>query len=106
MRIKDTLTQHFDRVIFDSPPVGVVTDAAILARITDGTILVAKGAQTSKDALSRARRQIAGEGVMILGAILNDLDLSKPGGYGYYYYYSKYGYYYGEDNAKGAPAQG
>jgi hypothetical protein len=27
---------------------------------------------------------------------LNDLDLTKPGGYGYYYYYSKYGYYYGE----------
>ena len=102
LAIKDTLAASFDRVIFDSPPIGVVTDAAILARITDGVIIVARGNGTRKDALARARRQISGEGVHILGAILNDLDLSKPGGYGYYYYYSKYGYYYGEDSAKPA----
>ena len=103
-KIAETLGNAFDRVIFDSPPIGAVTDAAILARLTDGVIIVAKGGATSKDALMRARKQIAGEGVTILGAILNDLDLTKPGGYGYYYYYSKYGYYYGED-ASGSKAQ-
>ena len=104
VHIKDTLLEHFDRVIFDSPPIGVVTDAAILARITDGVVLVARGGGTTKDALARARRQITGEGVHILGVILNDLDLSKPGGYGYFYHYSKYGYYYGDDGAKTARA--
>ena len=104
VHIKDTLLEHFDRVIFDSPPIGVVTDAAILARITDGVVLVARGGGTTKDALARARRQISGEGVHILGVILNDLDLSKPGGYGYFYHYSKYGYYYGDDGAKTARA--
>ena len=49
---------EFDRVIFDSPPLGVVTDASILARITDATMLVAKAGRTSKYALARARRQL------------------------------------------------
>ncbi len=106
-KIVATVAEAYDRVIFDSPPIGLVTDAAILARSVDGTIVVAKGATTSKDALIRARRQLQGEGVNILGAILNDLDLNKPGGYGYnYYYYSKYGYYYGDDaNAKASGAR-
>jgi capsular exopolysaccharide synthesis family protein len=95
------LSASFDRVIFDSPPVGAVTDAAILARLTDGTVLVAKSGRTSRDTLAMARRQVAGDGsVNVLGCILNDLDLSKQGQYGYYYY-SRYGYYsgYGDTSA-------
>jgi capsular exopolysaccharide synthesis family protein len=84
---------EFDRVIFDSPPLGVVTDASILARTTNATILVAKAGRTSKYALARARRQL-GADVNVLGCILNDLNLSKQREYGYYaYYYSRYGYY-------------
>ncbi len=98
--IVDELTKHYDRVIFDSPPVGAVTDASILSRLTSGTVLVAKGGQTSKDALVRARRLLTIASVNVLGCILNDLDLSKRGSYGYYYY-SRYGYYsgYGEKDA-------
>jgi succinoglycan biosynthesis transport protein ExoP len=104
-RIVEELTSRFDRVIFDSPPVGAVTDPAILARLTDGTIFVAKAGRTSKDALTRARRQVASDGrVNLLGCIINDLDVSKQGRYGaYYYYYSRYGTYYGQDEA---PATG
>jgi capsular exopolysaccharide synthesis family protein len=99
-RIVDELTQKFDRVIFDSPPVGAVTDAAILSRLTDGTVLVAKGRHTTRDSLTRAYRQISGEGtVNVLGCILNDLDLSRRGQYGYYYY-SRYGYYYRQEPAE------
>jgi capsular exopolysaccharide synthesis family protein len=93
-----TLAQNFDRLIFDSPPVAAVTDAAILSRLTDGTVMVSKGGRTSKEALRRARRAIAGEGVNILGCVLNDLDLSDKSGYGYYYYYSHYGYYTSDDD--------
>ncbi len=88
------LTDAFDRVIFDSPPVGAVTDASILSRLTDGTILVAKSHRTSKGSLSLARRLLSEGGVNVLGCVLNDLDLSKAGQYGYYYY-SRYGYYGG-----------
>jgi succinoglycan biosynthesis transport protein ExoP len=89
------LASQFDRVVFDSPPLGAVTDAAILARITDATIMVAKAGRTSKYALARARRQVAPHpGVNLLGCVLNDVSLSRQREYGYYsYYYSRYGYY-------------
>jgi succinoglycan biosynthesis transport protein ExoP len=93
----EELESEFDRVLFDSPPLGVVTDASILARITDGTLLVAKAGRTSKYALARARRQLGPE-VNLLGCVLNDLNLSKQREYGYYaYYYSRYGYYSAAD---------
>jgi polysaccharide biosynthesis transport protein len=91
-RIVEQLSERYDRVIFDSPPVGAVTDATILARLTMGTVLVAQSGRTAKDALARARRLLGFSGVNVLGCILNDLDLSKQGSYGYYYY-SRYGYY-------------
>jgi capsular exopolysaccharide synthesis family protein len=95
-RLVEELAEEFDRVIFDSPPLGVVTDASILARITDATMLVVKAGRTSKYALARARRQL-GNDVNILGCVLNDLNLSKQREYGYYaYYYSRYGYYAAE----------
>lgn len=90
-RLVAEVAAHYDRVIFDSPPVGAVTDAAILARLTDGTLLVAKSAVTSRDMLTRARRSLTDENINLLGCILNDLDLTKRGSYGYYYY-SRYGY--------------
>lgn len=95
-KIVADLSSKYDRVIFDSPPVGAVTDAAILARLTQGTILVAKAHQTTRESLTRTFRQISGAGgVNILGCVLNNLDLSKPG-YGYQNYYSRYGYGYRE----------
>jgi capsular exopolysaccharide synthesis family protein len=101
----EELKKNFDRVIFDSPPVGAVTDATILSRLCDGTILVAKGGKTSKEALARARRLLSVSASNVLGCILNNLDLSKPGSYGYYYY-SRYGYYsgYGAEKAPTSPA--
>jgi len=98
--IKEELHRHFDRLIFDSPPVGAVTDAAILSRMTSGTVLVAKSGATSKDTLALlAKRLFADGSVNVLGCILNDLDLDKQTGKGYYQYYAKYGYYgaYGDD---------
>jgi succinoglycan biosynthesis transport protein ExoP len=89
----EELAAEFDKVIFDSPPLGVVTDASILARITDATMLVVKAGRTSKHALARARRHLGYE-VNLLGCVLNDINLSKQREYGYYaYYYSRYGYY-------------
>jgi len=94
-RIVSELEGAFDRVIFDSPPVGPVTDAAILARMTDGTIMIAKFGTTSRDGLARARRQLVDGNVNVLGCILNDLDLAH--GHKYGYYAGKYGYYYSNE---------
>ena len=101
------LSRTYDRVIFDSPPVGAVTDASILSRLTSGTVLVAKGGRTSKEALLRAARLLSDGRINLLGCILNDLDLSKRGSYGYYYYYSRYGQYYrdSDDEGSGTPRE-
>ncbi len=100
-RIVAQLEERFDLVVFDSPPLDVVTDAAILARLTDATLLVAKAGRTTRDALNRSRRHLIGGGkVNLLGCILNDFDMTAQGPYGYYSY-SQYSYY-GEDAAVGA----
>jgi capsular exopolysaccharide synthesis family protein len=105
-RIVEQLIERFDRVIFDSPPVAAVTDPVILARLTEGTVFVTKAGTTSRDALSRAYRQLTLDGaVNVLGCVVNDLDVAKHSRYGYYYYYySRYGSYYAaEDPGRVAP---
>lgn len=94
------LDGRYDRVVLDSPPIGVVTDAAILAQSVDGTLMVAKASKTTKEAVRRSRRQLLSVNANIIGLVLNDIDL-EHGGYGYsYYYYRRYGY--GTDVEKGA----
>ncbi|HUT79233.1 MAG TPA: polysaccharide biosynthesis tyrosine autokinase [Polyangia bacterium] len=96
-RVVAELSARYDRVIFDSPPVGVVTDAAILSRIVDGTLIIVKSLQTARDAARHAVGVLRDIDAPILGAVLNDLDLhNRRYGKTYYYYYKKYGYYYGE----------
>jgi len=111
-RLISQLKERYDVVVFDSPPVGVVIDAAIIGPQVDGAIMVAKSARTSRDALAHALRQMGDVGTNILGCVLNDVDLSKQSGYGGYYYY-RGGYYYSADAGGGnegggpdAPAAG
>jgi polysaccharide biosynthesis transport protein len=99
-RILEELKGSYDRVIFDSPPVGPVTDASILARMTDGTILVAKFGSTRKDGLVRARKLLSDPSINLLGWILNALDMSHGGKHGYYA--GGYRPYYGENEPSDA----
>lgn len=88
--------EHYDRVIFDSPPLGAVTDAAVLAPQLDATLVVVKAHETTRDALASALRQLRDVGANVAGGVLNDLDPRRKG-YGagdYYYYYRREGYYY------------
>lgn len=96
------LSERYERVIFDSPPVGAVTDPVVLGTHLDGAVVVLKAQRTTKDAATQAMRTLKDANVHIFGAVLNDVDLnSKRYGSGYYAYYRKYGYYYGEKPATG-----
>jgi capsular exopolysaccharide synthesis family protein len=88
------LLGRFDKIIIDSPPALVVTDAAVLAGITDGIIQVVSASNVSRKILGRALEQMVKVGGRNIGAILNRVK-SKKGGYEYYtgyYYYGYYGY--------------
>jgi len=92
------LREKYDHIIFDSSPVGAVTDPAILSKMCDGTLLVFKANVTSREMAKQSLRSLRDANVRVLGAILNDVDLTARtyGNYSYQYY-SKYRSY-GEDD--------
>ncbi len=79
------LGDEYDRLIFDSPPVGAVTDAQILGQQVDGTVLVVRAGDTRREMVAKATRLLSSVNIRILGALLNNLDVSQRG-YGQYYY--------------------
>ena len=79
------LLETYDQVIFDSPPVVAVTDAQVLGMQLDGAVLVVRAGQTTRDMLAKAKRLLSDVNVQMLGAILNNLDVTRRG-YGQYYY--------------------
>jgi Mrp family chromosome partitioning ATPase len=85
--------ERFDMVIFDTPPSMTVTDAIVLSSIVDGVILTIKSGTTVKNTVKRCISQIQNNKGEVLGAVVNEIDISK-GGYYYHYYahYYKYGY--------------
>ncbi len=94
-----TARSQFDRVIFDSPPLGAVSDAAVIAPQLDGALLVVKAGQTTRDGLRSCIRQLGDVEANLLGTVVNDIDASAGGTrYGtYYHYYRREGYYQDED---------
>lgn len=87
----DKTKEDYDLVFLDSPPVGTVTDAAILSTIVDGTILVAASGVVELDAILAAKELLSKVNANVIGIVLNKLDKKAHGNYYYYQYY-----YYGE----------
>jgi succinoglycan biosynthesis transport protein ExoP len=82
---------RFDVVIFDSPPLLPVTDAAILARIVGGAIVVVAAGQTHKNQLRGALAVLQTINAPISGIVLTMLPTKGPNAQGY----GRYGYGYG-----------
>lgn len=96
--------ERFDIVLFDSPPLLAVTDAAVLSTLVDGTVLVVRMGSTAREAARLAIARLRQVHARVLGALLNDArsrGAGYYGGYGYQYYA-----YYGSDangNGNGRP---
>lgn len=84
------LKEHWDYVLFDSPPLLSVSDNVLFATSLDGVILVAKAGQTTRRDLLRAKELLEEGGARILGVILNQVS---PGQLPYYHH--RYRSYYG-----------
>jgi len=84
------MEQSYDAVLFDSPPLNIVTDAAVLGTIADGVIIVARAGVTTRDALGFAVELLRNVHAPVMGAILNSVDFNRDSRY-----YGAYGYRYG-----------
>lgn len=86
------LAAEADIVILDAPPLLPVTDAAILARATDGAVLVVQAGRTKRDQVNRSLEALKGVDSRLLGTVVNRAPRRGPdaetygadAGYGYY----------------------
>jgi Mrp family chromosome partitioning ATPase len=85
------LDPQFDYIIIDTPPALSVTDAVLLSKLADSTLLVIRAGVTSKAALRRVYDVLAQVDAHIMGVILNAADFHEPDAY---YYGSRYRGYY------------
>lgn len=90
----DSLRNHFDWVILDSPPLLFAADGNLLATMCDGTILVVRIGTTTFDSVTRAMQSLCENNV--LGVVVNGARRSEL--YSKYNYYNDY--YYANDTAK------
>jgi capsular exopolysaccharide synthesis family protein len=84
------LRDQYDLVLIDSPPVLPVTDAAILSRHADATLMLAAAGQTRRSDLHRAVEKLDQVGAKILGIVLNKVTRQTGSYYGYTYSYKTY----------------
>jgi Mrp family chromosome partitioning ATPase len=73
----------FDWVLIDTPPIGLLTDAHLLASMVDGALFVIRANQTPYDMVKRAIDAIGRE--KILGVVLNGAEAHHHAKYQYYY---------------------
>lgn len=81
----EKLKNHYEIIIFDMPPVSVVTDAQIMSSKVDGTILVVREGQTEKEGIAHAKNLLDRAQANILGVVYN--ATTRADKVGYYYAY-------------------
>lgn len=93
--------QVFEYVLIDTPPLGMVVDAAVIGQYCDGAVIVVESGSASYHICKKVREQLEKSGCKILGAILNKVDYEgRRYARGVYRYGYGYGYGYGARHAK------
>lgn len=101
----EQLKEHYDYILIDTAPVGLVTDTLALGRISNATVYVCRADFTQKASFGLINSLSMEKKLPNMSIVLNGVDLSKKK-YGYYYGYGKYGKYgkygnYGMYGSKG-----
>ena len=84
--------KEYDYIFIDTPPIGNMIDAAIVAEKSDGAVLVIESEAVSYIVAQKSLAQLERSGCKILGAVLNKVDMKKDKYYSSYY--GRYGDYY------------
>ena len=96
-KVIDELSEQYDYIIYDTPPVLLVADAATLGKYIDGTLLVVSHDNVEKSLVLKAKKNLDSAGVKILGAVYSMYSMKAAGSYSNYSAYNYY-YYYGYGN--------
>jgi capsular exopolysaccharide synthesis family protein len=85
------LRELYNWIVIDTPPIAAVADALILARCTDGVVVVVGAEMVPRAAVRHTLERVTESGARILGMVLNRAQMNRHG----YYYGRYYGHYYG-----------
>lgn len=97
-RMLESFRDIYDYVIIDAAPLGLVVDAAIIAKQCDGSILVIESEAIKYRLAQDVKNKLESSGCPILGAVLNKVDRRSGGRYYGKYYGKYYGHYYGHED--------
>lgn len=92
-QLLENLRGKYETIILDSPPVNMMTDAAILGMAADGVVIVARAGVTHSAALGYAMEQLTHVRARVLGVVLNDIDFRRDVTYDPAFRYYDYGQY-------------
>lgn len=96
----ETLSEQFDYIFIDSPPVELVTDAAILSPFISGIVVIARHNIATRESISYTLLALEQAGAHVLGFILNGIPIERRS-YKYRYKYNDYRSKYGYGNSYG-----
>ncbi len=89
-KLLDELSEEYEYVFVDTPPICVVTDPSVVASKVSGVVIVALQNSTEKDILKIAVEQVEFVGAKLLGFVLNGVEYTSTGRYKYRYGYRYY----------------
>ena len=79
------VSEEYDVIILDAPPILPVADSMVLSRLADGIILVIEYGKTTYETAVRSKENMENIGAKILGIVIKNIPIDINGG-GYYYY--------------------
>lgn len=88
----EILKQHFDFVVLDTAPIGMVTDTQLIARVADLCVYVCRADYTRKSEFAQINEVRQDKHIAHLCVLVNGINMDKRKN-GYYYGYGKYGKY-------------
>lgn len=93
----EQLSQHYDYIFIDTPPVNAVTDGIIVSKLVDAVLLVARQKYTAHEALKKAFSSLTFAEANVIGFVMNDTAEEQNRKYRYQYRYQRHYYRYGRN---------
>ncbi len=103
--ILETFGLNFDIVLIDAPPILNMTDAMVLSKMVDGTLLVVRSGKTTRETLASGLAKLRLINAHLLGVVLNGVRSERRGKADEYGYSYGYGYGYGAEGQHGKGGQ-